>query len=677
MKSIDKFVLVLVASLALLLAGCGGGSSTTTPPAPPPPSAYEMALGAINAATTPEDAQAAYDAVKDDVTAAEGEQLQMAVDSRQAALAMMARADAQKMALINAAGMVDTSDLSTQEAVDAAREAIVGLRQAIADAVDVADTSMYQSMLDNAIAAVDEAQGGIDTATRRTNQMDALSDASGMLQAALAALSGSTPTQAQLDAANNAVTALNAAIAAGADLTDAEKATYVREAANAAAPISTAQMAFDDAEGEAQRKADMEMAAMAAKLWTGLGATPLANNGVSTAIAAGDGTLTVQRGTTTATPLEENEDTTVASLHGWEGSEHTATVETASADNIGTYTAQVYSNVGDPTPGLKFGAAAGTPGAQIGDGTTAGDTHRYTLVSGRLNAANGLVLADAMSDTDFPSIGFETFTLTANGEGVQLTDALQLEKSYMGTYGGVEGDYYCTGAADATCTVTKTNTGFLLSGSGTWTFEPTRSDDRLMEMPDDMYAVYGWWLHEATDGTATVSAFTGERGTVTAAALAVSNNLNGSATYRGGAAGKYTIRAGATNDSGHFTADAELKATFSTDSTASTISHKVEGTINNFMGSDGMSRDWSVALGESSISGTGAIAGDPDDSTDTGAQETTWTRGGSAASTDGEWSGTLYDNNSGGVPQVGTGTFHSTYGNIGRMVGAFGVNLEN
>ena len=45
MKSTDKFVLVLVASLALLLAGCGGGSSTpATPPAPSGPSPAEMAI---------------------------------------------------------------------------------------------------------------------------------------------------------------------------------------------------------------------------------------------------------------------------------------------------------------------------------------------------------------------------------------------------------------------------------------------------------------------------------------------------------------------------------------------------------------------------------------------------------------------------------------------------------
>ena len=45
MKTTDRFVLVLVATLALFLAGCGGGSSTpSTPPAPSGPTPAEMAI---------------------------------------------------------------------------------------------------------------------------------------------------------------------------------------------------------------------------------------------------------------------------------------------------------------------------------------------------------------------------------------------------------------------------------------------------------------------------------------------------------------------------------------------------------------------------------------------------------------------------------------------------------
>ena len=56
MKSTDKFVLVLVASLALLLAGCGGGgSSTTAPPVDTGPTPAEIAI--TNAKTALQTAQ--------------------------------------------------------------------------------------------------------------------------------------------------------------------------------------------------------------------------------------------------------------------------------------------------------------------------------------------------------------------------------------------------------------------------------------------------------------------------------------------------------------------------------------------------------------------------------------------------------------------------------------------
>ncbi|MDE0096628.1 MAG: hypothetical protein OXS40_09675 [Gammaproteobacteria bacterium] len=633
-----------------------------------------MALDAIKAATTPEDAQAAYDAVKDDVTAAEGEDLQMAVDNRQAALAMMGRADTQKMALMDAAGMVDTSDLSTQEAVDAARTAIAGLRQAIADAVDVADTSMYQSMLDNAIAAVDEAQGGIDTATRRTNQMAELSGASMTLQAALAALSGSTPTQAQLDAANAAVSALNAAIAAGADLTDAEKATYVREAANAAAPISTAQMAFDDAEGEAQRKADMEMAAMATKLWGAIGDMPIGGTGEAIRMGAydADGNIEVTIGTATAVDLSEDEDAMVEANRDWEGMKYTV-----SPDGGGNYEATVYGSVPEPTPGLKFGANAGTTGAVIGDGTDPTHTHRHTLTDGRLTLSSPA--SSDVAGSDFPGLGADTVDLEG-GTPMTVGGALMYTKSYTGTYQGVAGTYICSGAAETgSCTITKTDDGFsLTASSASWLFQPTDPNARLMSTPINTYAYYGWWLHEDADGDATVSAFHGYRGT-DANAVSDLTSLSGTATYKGGAAGKYAIRSGTTNDSGHFTADAELNAKFS-NATGAAGADTISGTIDNFMGADGMPRNWSVELKESLITDSTGVIG-PDSTADaTATGGTAWTMGGTAgsASGTGRWSGQLHNvATSSGIPQDGTGIFHSEYGNTGRMVGAFGVNFED
>ena len=103
-KKLKFLTVAAVVAMSLGLAGCGGGGGTAAAPEPEPPTPYERAVAGIAAATTAAAAQAAYDAVKDDVTAAEGARLQMAVDARIAALAMMGRAADQKEALMTAAG---------------------------------------------------------------------------------------------------------------------------------------------------------------------------------------------------------------------------------------------------------------------------------------------------------------------------------------------------------------------------------------------------------------------------------------------------------------------------------------------------------------------------------------------------------------------------------------------
>ena len=677
----------LAAMFAIGLAACSSSNDTAMAPEPPPPPAptqeemcedaggrwnadmtctsagdlvIETALANINAADTAEAAQAAYDAVKDDVTATQGETLQAAVDARVEALATMARAAMQTTALMTAAGMIDTSDLSTQDLVDAARTAIAGLRQAIADAVDVDDTSMYQTQLDNAVDAVDMAQGGIDTATRRTNQMTALSDASDDLQAALAALSGATPTQALLDAANNALTALSTAIADGTDLTDTEKAPYQREADNAAAPINTAQMAFDNNEDEAEKARIAAMAVTASKLYAGIGAPNATASDAAQRQAAYTGTdnvdITVTWGAdNTAQALTVDEDATVAERDGWTGQMFTAEPDGA----LGTYEAVVYSHLDDPTvtEGAAFNAGAANGGYDL-DATTG-----ETAVDTSTAAVAGRVASPSFDQ----SAGSKIFKPGENEQRIMLG----------GMFHGVSGTYYCAATDRAVgCSATVADMGFTLTG-GTWTFKPTNPEAKLMDTSaaDIVYASYGWWLHKSEDDSDYVaSAFAIYRGTAPTVEIAA---LRGTATYTGGAAGKYSLRGatGGTNDAGHFTADVELNATFAE-------THSISGTIDNFVGADGESRNWSVALSPSVIDDAGPIAGGlaadgTPDGNNTGAQMTTWTIGDVASDAAGQWSGNLHEEGDDGVPAIATGTFYSTYGdsgNDGRMVGAFGAN---
>ena len=669
LKTSPFWAIAVVAALGMGLSACGGGSDGLSAAQQEAvdeaarikaaneaaETAYEMAKMAIAAAETSEAAMEALDDVKDKITGTQTDELQTMVDERIEVIEKAERAATQRTALMEAADMVDTSDLMTQEAVAAARAAIAGLRQAIADAVDVDDTSMYQTQLDTAVSAVDTADGDITTAMNRMNQMGDLSDASTALQAALAAFAGSTPTQAQLDAANTALGELNDAIMAGMDLTDAEKAPYQREANNAAAPITAAQTAFDDAEDEADKAANAAMAATAAKLYAGISApmgdanNPAANrfaqyNDAATAIMVhiGDGTTA----DTTGTILTEDKKTTVAANHGWEGKRY---ADAAGGDMV---EAVVYSNVGDPTEGDPF-------------------NKEYT--DDKFNAATG-VLDTATTEGTAGNVASPRFDHSAGVKEFKKGDN-DIAVMISGSYHGVPGTYSCTPGTDNTCAVRVAVDGFDLGGTvdannsfdadnAEWTFKPSDANARVTESADIMYASYGWWIRKAADdGSFTASAFVDDRGDLTVNGL---NALNGKATYMGGAAGKYALSSstGGTNDAGHFTARATLEANFTTHTAANAIT----GTIDQLMGADGMPRAWSVKLNGSPIGNAGEISNLTNG--------TEWTIDETAAADSGNWAGSLRDEGDDGVPQVATGTFYTEYGLAGKMVGAFGANVQ-
>ena len=427
------------------------------------------------------------------------------------------------------------------------------------------------------------------------------------------------------------------------------------------------------AEAERQAEADRmaaeeraaEMAATAAKLYAGIAAQngASATTAAGTALSAGERAAAyndagVPSGNTPATPIDtrimvgigadnpvslsEDKDASVATHHGWAGKRYTAEPE-----DDGMYEAMVYSNVGEPTMGKKFGSAAAVPGDGTGE-------FQYQLTNGMLTidtSTTGVQMLVASSMFD-QSAGTKEFEKGGN----------EVAKMIPGSYHGVSGTYSCTPTdADTNCSATVAADGFTLGG-GAWTFKPTNANARVTDVPDAMYVSYGWWIHKSEDGsTFTASAFVDNKGTVPAAASL--DTLQGTATYSGGAAGKYALSSstGGTNDAGHFTADATLEADFSDNS--------ITGTVDNFMGADGMSRDWSVELKEAAIAPTGGISRSD-------ANDTAWTIGGTAASASGEWSGTLYDNGDDGVPKVGTGTFYTEYSAGGKMVGAFGVNKD-
>ena len=436
--------------------------------------------------------------------------------------------------------------------------------------------------------------------------------------------------QAKTDALQMEINALRAQL--GLDPED-DPAASIQDLQDEVARLQGQIQAAADKARMDQEKADTAAAAaMAAKLYAGIGKPMggLADGDLMTRAAGYDGTdenaFKVKIDDSGAMTLSEDKDTMVAAHHGWEGMRFAKASSTADPNS---YEAMVYSNVGKPMEGAKLMLTAGV------------------VEQGELTAA----------DVVIPSI-----TRTSGTEKIERPKSNpdgQTIFNFPGSYQGVSGTYSCTlPEAENNCTaaVALNGKGFTLGGAGgTWTFKPSDPEDKTMSTPDAAYSSYGWWIRTDADGKVIVSAFDTFKGTTADTGAADISSLNGTAMYMGGAAGKYALSSstGGTNDSGHFTADVMLSADFD--------ENKISGMVDNFMGADGEMRNWSVELMKSDI-GTSKM--------------TKWTIDGTTAAASGEWSGNLREGGTDGVPKVATGTFYSHYGSDGKIVGAFGANVQ-
>ncbi|MCY4405766.1 MAG: hypothetical protein OXC15_05325, partial [Rhodospirillaceae bacterium] len=485
----------------------------------------------------------------------------------------------QRMALTEAGtalAAIDLDDLDTAEKIAAANEAVETLKMALANATHLSDAAkmMYQTQLDTATETVRTAQTGMDRDGRMMAQRTAITDAVTAIGTAVGAVND-TATDDEVMTADNAVAALKKAIDDAADLGEGDPDVVAARATlkalegqlESAKTSRTAAMEKAEeerrmAEAEEERKQNEANAATAAKLHAGISepsgdpASPAATTDRAAAYDA-DGNILVSIGLPADAPaaveLMEDKKTTVADNHGWTGQKFTA-----EPDGDGTYEAVVYSKVGEPTEGAKFNAGP--------------DAGGYTL------DADGELVIDTTSDADIQmrvassqfdqSAGVKTFKLPENTERVMIP----------GSYHGVSGTYYCEAAGTTICasrlsadgyqlgTVASADDSTFSAGATGWNFKPTNPEARVMSTPDSNYASYGWWLHMSENGMAyTASAFADDRGTVDEAAGITA--LRGSATYMGGAAGKYALSSstGGTNDAGHFTARATLEADFNED----------------------------------------------------------------------------------------------------------------
>ena len=404
--------------------------------------------------------------------------------------------------------------------------------------------------------------------------------------------------------ADNAINMANNAAAALDDMSDADAVAAVErlitaaegEIADLPAADQTAEMArlqpartevmqhqtrLDTAMTEAQMEAAEEARKMAAKLFGAIDAGEVEDH----VMIAAD----LKLGEEGQDPAEQRtlkKSVVAAALGDWAGQQY------ASSDK--KHNATVYSMMGDPTMGAKFEDAGDLSLASNGEYTVSGHADKIVITG---------------------------FSRTSGTEEYKLSGDTQNRIRLPGSFDGVDGNYYCDPAGDA-CTATVANAngkGIDLSSGDVWTFKPNNPEDRVTESPGATYA-FGWWLDES--GTKpVVRVFTNPDADVAIA------DLRGSAKYTGAAAGKYSLNRGqgVDNDSGHFTANAELTATFDTASS-------IEGTVNGFVGADGESRDdWSVDLKSITLGSTGAANG--------AAMTTVWTIGDEEAGAVGKWSG--------------------------------------
>ncbi len=234
-----------------------------------------------------------------------------------------------------------------------------------------------------------------------------------------------------------------------------------------------------------------------------------------------------------------------------------------------------------------------------------------------------------------------------------------------GSYHGVSGTYTCVPATAGTesCQSNVTKATGLTLGGGVWTFEPGNPKDKVSGSDG---LEWGWWAGK-TDGAISEAGVFYSMATTPLFGI---DAIGGTATYKGKALGKYAIHRGpgAANDSGHFTASAELNANFG--------DSMIKGEISDFIGADGNSRDWSVELQSQTITGAGLFQGVGTEST---AQAmTVWTMGGAKADAAGEWVGEFSGQSAEGyTPSTAAGAFEAEYGNIGNMIGAFGAEMDN
>ena len=184
--------------------------------------------------------------------------------------------------------------------------------------------------------------------------------------------------------------------------------------------------------------------------------------------------------------------------------------------------------------------------------------------------------------TDFTHSGTLTHSYDSATEAAFTT---------RGTYDGAPGLYRCEDVSGTDrCRSTNDGKGSPTALGGVWHFKPDGGANAMAHQPDANYLYYGWWVSKDKDGDPTAaSVFTGVHGAIAVPTSGTDSpeDLTGTATYEGHAAGKFAVSnpLDGTGNGGHFTADATLTAKFG--AITAPNNGGISGTVNNFRLNDG------------------------------------------------------------------------------------------
>ena len=358
----------------------------------------------------------------------------------------------------------------------------------------------------------------------------------------------------------------------------------------------------------------------------------------------------------------------VPSITGWAGSVWERTnspkdsvvvytnIEAAKGEKWSVFYASTPPTADTPVDGFSWSVRT----AGISSVTDAG-----VMSFGRNVAASSKLFSAA----GFPDGKGRAITYPDNDDNTENTYKVE----FAGMFHGVAGTFKCGNTS--ACSATNNADGELMMLSDGWTFTPTSTDSMVADVRSDAdYMDFGYWVNTDDSGDSVAyKVNTFARGAMPAS---LPDNLEGSATYKGGAAGLYSKRVyapdgkGTVTAAGRFTADAELTAYFGGDKVAVANQNSISGTIKNFMdGSNVIDAAWSVELNKIKQGTTGQ----------------TWSNGtftGGTTTGSGSWSGAFYGTATAAVgdtkavyPSGVAGQFDAKFNN-GDVIGAFGATKQ-